>query len=222
MEPIPASGERYQESFDINDLFLKKEASAVDLKNKGILPRIKNLSGKRRSSIEKPKKYKYNLKTTPAEKLFGSSSHSYEATGHKGNTNGNVFQNGTPKDAPEVHFRPTSRLNNYKDMNSISLDVNGSYVENKNSFSNQRIAMPPPNVVIPSPPPSSLLLQIAPEQNKISVSNNGINVASDKSSPNARTSSVEGFDKFHSTIYTEVDHSRKETGNRYLTNYIVI
>merc|ERR1712226_647390 len=35
MEPIPASGERYQESFDINDLFLKKEASAVDLKNKG-------------------------------------------------------------------------------------------------------------------------------------------------------------------------------------------
>jgi hypothetical protein len=204
MEPIPASGERDGKVY-MTDIFPKKEKSEEVRKN-GLLPRIKRLSVKR-SLKDKSKKYKYNLPITPAEQLFGSTPQSSESSGNKQGIKGNGSDERIYKDDIGHSFRPTSRLSHYKDINPISVavghDINphSSGVNYSNAKADANFTLPH-TVTVPSPP-SSLLLQIAPEENRIS-STTGISSKSDKIFEHERAKS--GLQKPDRIIYADIDH----------------
>jgi len=218
MEPIPACGDRHGK-FDMTNMLSKKERSE-EVKKNGLLPRIKRLSVKR-SQKDKSKKYKYNLEITPAEKLFGSTPQSSESSANKQGTNGN--------DSDEVihkgnnGFRPTSRLGNYKDINPISVAVEPEFNLHPtgDKYSNAKDGanlILPHTVTIPSPPPSSLLLQVAPEQNKIS-STTGISLKPDEIFEHERSNG--GLQRNDRITYAEIDH-RHIKGNFFVNpNFII-
>ena len=166
IEPIPTSGER-DGNFDMNAILAKKEKSEHARKN-GILPRIKKLSVKRKSN-EDNKKYKYNLKVTPAEQLFGADLHlSDQSSLHEVGSADNGKEESLRTDV-----RPVSRLDNYPDISPISLDLDqeiGETVSKGSKFhSNDEVArQTQPRIIATPPSPSCLLLQIAPKQDQVS------------------------------------------------------
>ena len=214
VEPIPACGDR-NGHFDFRDVLIKRIEPEDHLDRKSsLLPRIKRLSVKRNSK-EKPKKYKYNLEVTPAERLFGSSLLPENSRRNKETENGDLLDE---LDDVEVRgnnskYRPTSRLDNYKDIKPISVNV--QLEDKKHSFSNEfshplnrTFPKPSHSVVVPSSPPSSLLLQVAPDQNPFS-SNSGYLPESGKNYPYKGSEDVP--QAFGKVIYADIDHHQPPT-----------
>ena len=203
IEPITACGDR-NGHFDMHDVLSKQNEPEEDLdKKSGLLPRIKRLSAKR-SSKEKPKKYKYNLEVTPAERLFGSAPPSFEKSKNNDQTtNGKSLKDvNVEKNNIDYAKRPTTRLDHYTDIKPISVNVN--LEDRKRSVVNDftRFSEPKPShrVIVPSPPPSSLLLQVAPEQSRSSWGNNTHVIGPYNASKDSQSS--------QKVIYTNIDHHR--------------
>ena len=203
----------------MHDVLWKQNEPDDDLEKKsGLLPRIKRLSGKRNSK-EKPKKYKYNLEVTPAERLFGSAPPSFEKSKYNDQTTkGKSFKEVNVEENDIDHSnRPTTRLDYYTDIQPISVNVN--LEDRKRSDINDftRFAEPKPShaVIVPSPPPSSLLLQVAPERNRSSWSNN-----THVSGP--YYSSKEASQSSQKVIYTDIDHHRyPQTKGKSINSFLL-
>ena len=212
VEPISACGDRNGQ-FDINDVLTKRNGTNDHFDRKpGLLPRIKRLSVKRNSK-ENPKKYKYNLEVTPAERLFGSAPLLHENSEYNGVSETGEMLNEVDARENDSEYRPTTRLDNYKYTKPISVNV--QLGEKKlpfaNEFSHQLNPFFPKSshsVVIPSSPPSSLLLQVAPDQNHIS-SNSGYLPESDKNGTYQGSKDVP--QAFQKVIYADIDHHHPQT-----------
>ena len=167
IEPMAACGNR-DGNFDIRDV-LPKNGNSDDNGKNGIIPRIKKLSTKRNTTL-KAKKKRYNLEITPAEQLFGPGAHSSGFQSSKPTRNGNEYadKTNTIEAKNENKTRPVTRLDNYKDIQPISVDVEVRNIEGISVLSNQNeIPKPPRSGVVSSSPPASLLLQVAPSQQNI-------------------------------------------------------
>ena len=148
---------------------MPKNGNSDDNEKNGIIPRIKKLSTKRSSTL-KAKKKRYNLEITPAEQLFGPGAHSSGFQSSRLTTNGNEYadKTNTIRDKNKNKNRPVTRLDNYKDIHPISVDVEVRNKEGISVLSNQNeIPKPPRSGVVSSSPPASLLLQVAPSQQNI-------------------------------------------------------
>ena len=145
---------------------MQKNGNSDDNGRNGIIPRIKKLSTKRNATL-KAKKKRYNLEITPAEQLFGPGAHSSGFQSSKLTRNGNEYADNTNnvEAKNEDKTRPMTRLDNYKDIQPISVDVEVRNMEGNSVLSNQnKIPKPPRSGVVLSSPPASLLLQVAPSQ----------------------------------------------------------
>ena len=145
---------------------MPKNGNSDDNGRNGIIPRIKKLSTKRNATL-KAKKKRYNLEITPAEQLFGPGAHSSGFQSSKLTRNGNEYAINTNniEAKNEDKTRPMTRLDNYKDIQPISVDVEVRNMEGNSVLSNQnKIPKPPRSGVVLSSPPASLLLQVAPSQ----------------------------------------------------------
>ena len=186
-------------------------------KKPGLLPRIKKLSelSMKRNSKEQPKKYKYNLEVTPAERLFGS-----VPPLQKSNSHNEMKRNGEPsyevdigKNSNDAEYRPSTRLDHYKDVQPISVNVNfeDRKYPHTNDFSRPSAPKSSHHVIVPSSPPSSLLLQVAPDQNQFS-SSLGYN-------PNGNGTYTDSRDipqSYNKVMYADIDHHRPQTKGSFI------
>ena len=163
----------------------------------------------KRNSKEQPKKYKYNLEITPAERLFGSvpplqKSHSHNEIKRNGRPS---YEVDIEKNSNNAEYRPSTRLDHYKDVQPISVNVNLGdkkypYTDDFSRPSAPKSSYP---VTVPSSPPTSLLLQVAPDQNQLSSSfgyNPNVN-----GSYNASRDVPQSYNK---VMYADIDHHRPQ------------
>ena len=188
-------------------------------KKSGLLPRIKRLSGKRNPK-EKLKKYKYNLEVTPAERLFGSAPPTFDKSKYNDQTTKGKSLKEVNVEENNIDYsnRPTTRLDHYTDIKPISVNVNLEDKKRSNMNNFPRFAEPKPShtVIVPSPPPSSLLLQVAPERNRPSWSNDTHVIGPYSASKEASQSSQK-------VIYTDIDHHRyPQTKGESIYSFLVL
>ena len=173
----------------------------------GIIPRIKKLSTKR-NTILKAKKKRYNLEITPAEQLFGPGAHSsgFQSSKLARNGNENADKTNNMEAKNENKTRPVTRLDNYKDIQPISVDVEVRNIEGISVLSNQNeIPKPPRSGVISSSPPASLLLQVAPSRQNISAGKAFADPIHDKSAGKEK-SSMASPKNVEEIVYAKVEH----------------
>ena len=205
VEPIAACGNR-DGNFVIRNV-LPKNGNSDDNEKHGIIPRIKKLSTKRHSTL-KAKKKRYNLEITPAEQLFGPGAHSSGFQRTKVTKNGNEYaaKTSTIEDKNENKTRPVTRLDNYKDIQPISVDVEVHHLEGISVLSNQNeIPKPPRSGVISSSPPASLLLQVAPSRQNIPAGKAFSDPIHDKSAGKEKNS-MASPKNVEEIVYAKVEH----------------
>ena len=186
---------------------MPKNGNSDDNEKHGIIPRIKKLSTKRNTTL-KAKKKRYNLEITPAEQLFGPGAHSSGFQSTKLTKNGNEYADKTNiiEDRNENKTRPMTRLDNYKDIQPISVDVEVRNLEGISVLSNQNeIPKPPRSGVISSSPPASLLLQVAPSRQNIPAGKAFSDPILEKSAGKEK-SSMASAKNVKDIVYAKVEH----------------
>ena len=181
-------------------------------KKPGLLPRIKKLSklSEKRNSKGQPKKYKYNLEVTPAERLFGSVPPLQKSFSHneiRSNGGPPYEENGGNNDIVSG-YRPSTRLDHYKDVQPISINVNLENRKYQHTEDSSRPSAPKSShhVIVPSPPPSSLLLQVAPDQNQFSSS-----FGYDPNGNGPYNASKDIPQSYNTVMYADIDHHSQQT-----------
>ena len=186
---------------------MPKNGNPDDNEKHGIIPRIKKLSTKRNTTL-KAKKKRYNLEITPAEQLFGPGAHSSGFQNSKLNRNKNEYadKTNTIEAKNENKNRPVNRLDNYKDIQPISVDVEVRNMEGISVLSNQnKKPKPPRSRVGSSSPPASLLLQVAPSQQNKPAGKAFSDPIRDKSAGKEK-SSMASPKNVEDIVYAKVEH----------------